>query len=157
MVRKLFFIGMLVAICIMAWALPAFAQGTGDPTSGNFGQLAPVIAVLTGALIVFLPGARGVTWIVDRIRDAVPFGDDPNFKIVWPLAALVVALIACLGWQINVVGGILTQIPRFAGSTALDGTAGQVLTAVGIAGASSSWHDRDKAKNPPHLPVSTSG
>lgn len=114
----------------------------------EFGEIAPVIAFLVAAVVAFGPGARGITWIVDRVRDAAPFGDDPRFKILWPALAFAVALFACVGFGINVVGGLFVQIPRFSESTALNGLWGEVLTAVALAGAASSWHDRDVAKNP---------
>lgn len=113
------------------------------------GQLAPVIAWAVGLVALFGPGARGITWIVDRIRDTVSFGDDPRFKLLWPAVALVIALASCLLFEINVVGAVLADVPRFATSSALSGVWGQIVTAIGIAGFSSSWHDRDKAKNPP--------
>ncbi len=121
--------------------------------AGDFGGVGPAIAWAVAALVAFGPGARGITWIVDRVRDAVAFGDDPRYKLLWPVLALLVALGVCLGFEVNVVGGLLTQVPRFTGSDALNGTAGQVVTAVGLAGFASSWHDRDKAKNPPTRPV----
>lgn len=140
----LFVVTVVVAMTLLA--TPAFAQ---DEVP-NFGGLAPVVAFLVGAVVAFGPGARGITWIVDRVRDAVSFGDDPRYKIVWPLLGFAIALLACVGFGVNVVGALFVQIPRFAESTALNGLAGEVVTAVALAGVASSWHDRDKAKNPPH-------
>ena len=136
-IKKGLVVAGLAAVFLVALAVPAFAQDE------NFGEIAPVIAWLVGAVVAFGPGARGITWIVDRVRDAVS-ADLPT--IVWPLLAFVIALGACLAFGINVVGGLFTQLPKFAESTALDGTAGEVLTAVALAGFSSSWHDRDAAR-----------
>jgi ABC-type transport system involved in cytochrome c biogenesis permease subunit len=113
-------------------------------------SLAPVLIWFTAVAAAFGPGARSITWVVDRVRDAVSFGDDPKFKLLWPLLALAIALFACLMFPAtNVVGGLFAQLPRFEGSTGLMGTAGQIITAFGLAGFASTWHDRDVAKNPP--------
>ena len=116
---------------------------------GEFGEIGPAVAFLVGAAVAFLPGARGITWIVDRVRDAVPFGDDPRFTIVWPLLAFAVALLICFGWDVNIVGTLAQAIPSLHGSDALTGGVGKLLTSLALAGPASSWHDRDVAKNPP--------
>lgn len=116
----------------------------------DFGEVGVAIAWVAALVLAFGPGARGITYIVDRIRDV--FDKDDSWPTVVPgVIALVIALGVCLGFEINIAGGLLAQVPRFAG-TGLDETAGQVITAVGLAGFASSWHDRDKAKNPPSLP-----
>ena len=115
---------------------------------GEFGELGPAVAFLVSTAAVLIAGSRGITWVVDRVRDAAPFGDDDRFKIVWPLLALLVALLATLGFGVNPIGDALAALPQ--GSDALSGTAGEIVSAVVLAGLASSWHDRDKAKNPPN-------
>src|SRR5262245_5900455 len=116
---------------------------------GDFGETGPAIAFLVGAAVAFLPGARGITWLVDRVRDALPkMSADPRFKILWPILALVFALIICFGFEVNIVGSLQDAVPGLKGASALDGWFGQLLTALALAGAASSWHDRDVAKNP---------
>lgn len=114
--------------------------------AGDFGELGPAVAFLVSTAAVLIAGSRGVTWVVDRVRDAVPNQENVP-KIVWPLLALAVALVATLGFGINPIGDALAALPQ--GSDALGGTAGEVISAVVLAGLASSWHDRDKAKNPP--------
>lgn len=110
-------------------------------------DLAPVIAWLTSLVVLFVPGARGLTWIVDQVRNAMgDRGADPSLRWLWPVIAVVVALVSCLLFQINVVAPAFRNVPAFLGSTALDGFWGQVVTALGLAGLASSWHDRDAAK-----------
>jgi hypothetical protein len=104
------------------------------------------VAFAVAATVPLVAGSRGITYLVDRVRDAVPFGDDPRFRILWPLLALGFGLLACLGWGINPVGDLLAALPQ--GSNALEGTAGEVMSAIAFAGLASSWHDRDAAKNP---------
>src|SRR5262245_13688528 len=113
----------------------------------DFGEVGPAIAFIGGLVLAFGPGARGLTWIVDRVRDAVPFGDDARFKIVWPLLAFLIAALIVFGWDVNLVGSLADAVPGLKDSAALDGWLGQLLSAIGLAGFASSWHDRDKAKN----------
>lgn len=143
-------VALAAAVILAVLAGPALAAGIHQTVPGaDFGEIGPVIAWAVGALVAFGPGARGITWIVDRVRDFLKIGDDPRYKVAWPLLALGVALVACLIFEVNTVGALFTALPRFTGSHALDGTAGQIVTAVALAGMASSWHDRDVAKNPP--------
>lgn len=112
----------------------------------DVGQLAVVLAWIAALVFAFGPGARGLTWLVDRVRDVLERGGHVYPRVLWPAIALAIALAACLLFQINIAGGILRQLPRFVGSSAFDGTWGQIVTAVGLAGFSSSWHDRDSAR-----------
>jgi len=115
----------------------------------EFGEVGPAIAFLAALVLAFGPGARGLTWIVDRVRDAVPFGDNPKYKIVWPLLAFAIALLIVFGWDVNIVGALGEAVPGLKDTAALNGWLGQLLTALGLAGFASTWHDRDVAKNPP--------
>jgi hypothetical protein len=99
------------------------------------------------AAAVLVAGSRGITFLVDRVRDAVPFGSTAGMGLLWGGLALVLALIACIGFGINPIGELVASMPQ--GTDKLTGTAGEVLSAIAFAGLSSSWHDRDKAKNPP--------
>lgn len=138
----------LAAVAVMAvpaQARPHAALAQADPG----GALAPALAALVlivGALVI---SARGITYLVDRVRDVFPRASaNPKFKVVWPLLALAIALFATLGFDgTNLIGDALAKLPR--GTNALEGTFGKVVTAVALAGIASSWHDRDKAKNPP--------
>src|SRR5262245_29083238 len=113
----------------------------------DFGEIGPAIAFIGGLVLAFGPGARGITWLVDRVRDAFPKQSaDPRFKIAWPLLALAIALLIGFGWDVNIVGAVSDAVPGLKDSAALDGWLGQLLTALGLAGFASSWHDRDAAK-----------
>jgi len=138
--RKLLLVAALVAVFIVVLAPAAFAQTDGS-------DLDAALAFLAAAAIPLLAGSRGITFLVDRVRDAVGFGDDPRFKIVWGLLALAIALIATLGFGVNTIGDLVAALPQ--GTNALSGTAGEIITAIVYAGLASSWHDRDVAKNPP--------
>ena len=105
------------------------------------------IAFAVGAATILAAGSRGITFLVDRVRNAVPFGSKLGMGLLWGGLALVFALIACLGFGINPIGELVASLPQ--GTDKLTGTAGEVLSAIAFAGLSSSWHDRDKAKNPP--------
>lgn len=119
----------------------------------DFGPLGDAVVFLVAAGVTLVAGSRGVTWLVDRVRDAVERPATPNDpgrklpRIVWPLLALGFALVATLGFNgTNIIGDAVAALPK--GSTALQSTAGEVITAIVLAGLASSWHDRDKAKNP---------
>lgn len=105
------------------------------------GEIAPVLAWIAAAALAFGPGAIGITKLVDAIR-YFDSDDNPRLRILWIVAALVLGLVACLLFQINIVGGLFSQLPAFAGSTSLDGTAGQVLTGLALGGTASYHHER---------------
>jgi membrane-bound ClpP family serine protease len=83
----------------------------------------------------------GITKLVDFLRDLLDKEDTwPRFT--WIVAAFVIALAICLGFEVNIIGGFFKELPAFSGSSSMDGTAGQILTAIGLAGAASYWHER---------------
>lgn len=151
MVRKLkglIAVAVLAVVFVFLLAVPAFAQARPLAQADPGGALAPALAALVliaGALVI---SARGITYLVDRVRDALPtLSANPKAKILWPLLALAIALFATLGFDgTNLIGDALAKLPQ--GTNALEGTFGKVATAVVLAGLASSWHDRDKAKNP---------
>lgn len=116
-------------------------------TNDAFGQLAPAIGWFAGLVVLFGPTALGLMWIVDRVRDFMgEKGFDPSLKWLWPVLALVLSLVLCLVFQINIIAPAIKQVPLFLQSNALDGVWGQVVTAVGLAGLASAWHDRNAAR-----------
>jgi len=110
-----------------------------------FGEIAPVIAWLVAAAVAFGPASAGITKLVDFLRGAFDHEDAwPGF--IWIAAAMVIALLACLLFEINIIGGLFAQLPAFQGSDALSGTSGEIITAIGMGGFASYWHERmDKA------------
>lgn len=103
-------------------------------------QLAQVFALIAGVVVIFGPLAIGLTKLVDTVRwwdtdDSVP-------KIMWILLAWVLALVVCLVFELNVMAQVLALIPRFSGSTLLNGVWGEVITAAGMAGMASYQHER---------------
>jgi hypothetical protein len=103
--------------------------------------LTPAIAWLVATIVLFVPGAQALKWLVDQARTLLP-NDLP--AILWPAIAVVVALVICLLWQVNVIAPAVKQVPALAGSTALAGVFGQIVTALGLAGMASYYHDRSK-------------
>lgn len=90
------------------------------------------------AVIVSL-GALALTVekIVSFVRNAVDSaGRFPTY--VWNVLAMIVGVGFALGWQLNLTPAILGMIPRFAGSSALSGTSGQILTGLAV-GASAGF------------------
>jgi hypothetical protein len=72
---------------------------------------------------------------VSFIRNAVDSGGKfPTY--VWNLLAMVVGVAMAIGWELNLAPAVLALIPHFATSSALDGTAGQILSGLAIGGAS---------------------
>ena len=110
-------------------------------SAGDFGEIGPAIAWIGALALAFGPGAMGITKIVDIVRGVLDKEDKwPGW--VWIVVALIVAIGLSLAFQINIVGGFFKELPAFANSDALDGVWGQVLTGLGLAGASSYWHHR---------------
>lgn len=108
--------------------------------TSDFGEVGPAIAWIGALAVAFGPGAMGITKLVDFVRDFDKGDTWPKF--VWIALAFVIALVICLGFQVNIIGGFFKELPAFQGGTQLDGVAGQILTAVGLAGAASYWHER---------------
>jgi len=140
--KKVLFVAAVVVALVVLLATPAFAQDSGGP------NIDVVVSFLVAAAIPLVAGSRGVTFLVDRVRDALPdnISDNPKYKIAWGALALAFSLVATLGFGVNTIGDLLAQLPQ--GSDALTGTAGEIITAIVYAGLASSWHDRDVAKNP---------
>jgi hypothetical protein len=82
----------------------------------------------------------GITKIVDFIRGLDKLDEWPGW--IWIAVAFVISIALALGFEINIIGGFFKELPAFQGSDKLDGVVGQVLTGVGLAGASSYWHHR---------------
>ncbi len=108
--------------------------------TGDFGEIGPAIAWLGALAVAFGPGAMGITKIVDFVRGFDKGDTWPAW--IWIAAAFIIALVICLGFEVNIIGGFFKELPAFSGSSSMDGVAGQVLTAIGLAGASSYWHGR---------------
>jgi hypothetical protein len=104
-------------------------------------QFAFVGTWLAALAVAFGPGGIIVAKLVDGIR-YFDKDDDPRFKIVWIVAALVIGLVVAFAGDINLVGDLFTQLPAFADNTALDGTLGTALTGLGIGASASFWHER---------------
>ncbi len=110
-------------------------------TTSDFGQIGPAIAWLGALAVAFGPGAMGITKLVDFLRDTFDKTDKlPRFT--WIVAAFVIALAICLGFEVNIIGGFFKELPAFSGSSSMDGVSGQILTGIGLAGAASYWHER---------------
>jgi hypothetical protein len=108
--------------------------------TSDFGEVGPAIAWLGALAVAFGPGAIGITKIVDFVRGFDKFDSWP--KWAWIVLAFIVAFAICLGFEINIIGGFFKELPAFSGSSSMDGVAGQALTAVGLAGMASYWHER---------------
>lgn len=82
-----------------------------------------------------------VTKVVDFIRNLVDKTDTwPKWS--WNVAALVVGLAFCLGWQINIAESIVQLVPALAGSAHMvDGVSGQVLTGFVVGMGAGFWHE----------------
>lgn len=92
------------------------------------------------AVIVSLAAlALTVEKIVSFIRNAVgkdATGGDRFPTWVYNVLAMLVGVGFALGWQVNLAPSLLGLIPRFAASSALTGTSGQLLTGLAVGGAS---------------------
>lgn len=108
--------------------------------SGGVGELAPVFAWLSAFVLAFGPGAIGITKLVDAVRSFDKNQDWP--KLLWVGLALAFGVVICLVFQINIIAGLVAQLPSFSGSHALDGVAGQVVTGLAMGGTASYWHER---------------
>ncbi len=108
--------------------------------TSDFGEVGPAIAWIGALAVAFGPGAMGITKIVDFIRGFDKGDTWPKWSFI--LMAFAVAALICFGFEVNIIGGFFKELPAFSGSSALDGWAGQALSAVGLAGASSYWHER---------------
>jgi len=100
-----------------------------------------VFALLTAVAVAFGPLAVAVTKLVDMLRnllDRTP--ESPWPKWVWNLAAFVIAGLVCVLFQLDVASALVAQVPRLSGLS-LTGTAGQLLTALGVGGFASYWHE----------------
>lgn len=96
-----------------------------------------VFDLLAAVVVAFGPLAVGVTKIVDGIRNALPGGP----KWLWVPLAMVVAILVCVLFQIDVVAALAAQVPAFADKT-LDPFVSQLLTGIGVGGMASYWHER---------------
>jgi hypothetical protein len=137
MVRKVGIVVVLAIGFVVALGLPAFAQATGG--GDQFGQLTQVVAFVGFVAVVFGPGSVGIAMLVDAAKRRL----DPNDawkSDVWIAAAFVIAVASCVGFKIDVTAQLLAKLPVAAGRT-LPAIAGQLLTAVGMAGMASWHHD----------------
>ena len=100
-----------------------------------------VAAAFVAFLITVGPSAAGATVVVDTVRSVLNPGKTwPSY--VWLLTSLVVGIGIALLFQLNFVGPLVIAVPAIASQADhLIGTWGQVLTGLGIAGASGYWHD----------------
>jgi hypothetical protein len=106
----------------------------------DVGAFAPVLAWIVAVGVAFGPGALAVTKLVDGVRSFDTTDSWP--PVVWIVLAFAIAIVACVAFEINVVGGLWSQLPAAAGSSALNGIVGQALTGAGIAGTASWHHER---------------
>lgn len=73
-----------------------------------------------------------VTKLVDLIRNAFDSGDKAP-PWVWNVVAFTVGVTVCVIWHVN-------ALAQFS-STRLQGTAGEILTGLGVAGGAAFWHE----------------
>jgi len=104
-------------------------------------SFAPALAALTAALVVAGPVSVAVTKIVDFVRNLVD-APDRLPKWLWGGLALLVGLVLALGWDINLLGGLIQAVPALADSSLGDGVVGNVLTGLAIGGMASFWHEK---------------
>ena len=98
-------------------------------------------AAFTAFLVAAGPVSVGVTKVVDTIRNALdPSGKFP--KVVWNLAAFGIGVGFCVGWGVNLFAALLAAVPALKASTALAGTAGQILTGIAVGGMAGFWHEK---------------
>ena len=82
-----------------------------------------------------------VTKIVDFFRNVLD-KQDMWPKWVWNVVALVIGLVLCVGWQINLAGAASSLVPALADkASVLAGVSGQILTGVVVGMASGFWHE----------------
>ena len=98
-----------------------------------------MLGFVAGAAVLFGPGAIGLTKLVDGIR-SFDSGDTWP-KGLWIGIAFVIGIVACVAFQIDVVGGLLNQVPALADKT-ISPTVGQVLTGIAFAGTASYHHEK---------------
>lgn len=99
-------------------------------------------AIALASVVVALgPLSVACTKGCDFIRNLLDRGDTWP-KWVWNVVPIGVGLGLCLGFQINVVAPLATKIPALAASSAFDGTAGQVLTALVAGTFAGFWHEK---------------
>ena len=98
-------------------------------------------AAFTAFLIAALPLSVGVTKVVDTIRNAV----DPNAKfpkVTWNVAALVIGVLAALGFGFNLFVPLVAAIPRLENSGLATGTLGEVATGLALGAMAGFWHEK---------------
>jgi hypothetical protein len=98
------------------------------------------IALISAIAVAFGPLAAGVTKLVDTLRNLFDRTDTAP-KWTWNIAALVISLAVCLGFQLDVVTALMKQVPALV-NTDLSDVAGQILTAIGVAGFAAYWHEK---------------
>lgn len=103
-------------------------------------DLSNVVAWVAGAVLLLGPGAVGVTKLVDAVRSLDKNDTWPAW--VWIATAFVIGVGSCLVFEMNLVASLVVELPRFTDSTVLNGTVGQVVTGVAIAGMASYQHER---------------
>jgi Na+/H+ antiporter NhaD/arsenite permease-like protein len=82
-----------------------------------------------------------VTKSVDLVRNVID-RDDSLPPATWNVAAFLIGIIYCVGWQIDLSAAILALVPALAEqSSRLTGVAGQVLTGVLAGGAAGFAHE----------------
>jgi hypothetical protein len=99
-----------------------------------------VFGVFTAFLIAAGPLAVGVTKAVDLTRNLVDKNDSLP-KFTWNIEAFVLGVGLAVGWAYNLVAAVAHQVPALSTSTALDGTAGQIITGLAIGAMAGFWHE----------------
>ena len=82
-----------------------------------------------------------VTKTVDTVRNVVD-KDDSLPKATWNIAAFVIGVGYCVGFQVDLSGAILSLVPALADhSDKLTGVSGQVFTGLLAGGAAGFAHE----------------
>lgn len=94
-----------------------------------------------GVIAIILALSFTVTKVVDLIRNVFDTGDTAP-KWVWNVAAMVVALAFCIGWEKNFAADLLRLVPAFAHDTDnLGGVSGYIVSGFVLGGLSGFGHE----------------
>ena len=93
---------------------------------------AVVLAVIVGLSLT-------VTKVVDFLRNVLDKSDTYP-KYVWNIAAFVVAMALCVGWQHSFVSDLFSQVPALS-DVNLTGNMGYVLSGLILGGLSGFGHE----------------
>jgi hypothetical protein len=104
-------------------------------------QFGPAIAALAALILVAGPLAVGVTKVTDFIRNAGDRSDTwPSY--VWNIIPMVLGVILCVGWGINLLAAVVAAVPALQEKAGTQDLAGQVLTGVLVGAMAGFWHDK---------------